>query len=147
MSVLVRTITVNAPVEKVFDHVLDPRNLFTMPDVALADVALKPDGAGTTARVWSHFLGFHLEGGLEYTEVVRPDRIVVEISFLMEHPKWTFTFEPVEGGTALTGQGEWHVKIPAVGGRYESMMAKEHEPFLDGMLAGLKAALEKGEAA
>jgi uncharacterized protein YndB with AHSA1/START domain len=143
MSVITRTVTVNAPVEKVFDYALDVRKLWVMPDVALADVVLKPDGVGTTARIWSHFLGFHLEGGLEYTEVVRPERIIVQVSFLMEHPTWTFTFQPVDGGTSVTAQGEWHVSIPVVGEPYESMMAKEHEPFIDTMLADLKTAVEE----
>lgn len=147
MSTITRTITVNAPVETVFDYALDIRKLWAMPDIALADVVLKTDGVGTTARIWSHFLGFHIEGGLEYKEVIRPERIVIGVSFFMEHPTWTFTFEPVDGGTTLTAQGEWHVKLPAVGGSLESMMAKEHEPFLDSMLADLKAAVEEQVAA
>ena len=35
--------------------------------------------SGSSARIWSHLLGFHLEGGLEYTEVVRPERIKAEV--------------------------------------------------------------------
>jgi Polyketide cyclase / dehydrase and lipid transport len=80
-------------------------------------------------------------------DVTRPERILIEVSFLMEHPTWTFTFEPAAGGTAVTAQGEWHMGIPAVGGAFESMMAKGHEPFLDSMLAGLKAAVEQDVAA
>ncbi len=102
MAVLTQSITVNAPVEEVFDYALDPRNLWAMPDVALADVATKPDGVGTSARIWSHFLGFHVEGGLEYTEVTRPGQIVIEVDFFMEHPTWTFTFEPEDGATKVT---------------------------------------------
>ena len=147
MSTIMRTITVNAPVERVFDHVMDIRKLWAMPDIAVTDVVTKPEGVGTTARIWSHFLGFHIEGGLVYKEVTRPERILIEVSFLMEHPTWTFTFEPVAGGTAVTAQGEWHVGIPAVGDAFESMMAKVHEPFLDSMLAGLKAAVEQDVAA
>ena len=45
-------------------------------DVGLAEVDLKPGGVGTSARMYSHFLGFHLDGGLEYTEVVPEKRIV-----------------------------------------------------------------------
>jgi uncharacterized protein YndB with AHSA1/START domain len=143
MALLTRTITVNAPVEKAFDYALDVRKLWSsVPDVALADVVVTPDGLGTTARVWSHFLGFHLEGGLEYTEVKRPERIVIEVGFFMEHPTWTFTFEPVDGGTRVTGQGEWHVSAPAVGQPLERMMVKEHEPFLESMLAALKTDVE-----
>ena len=65
-----------------------------------------------------------------------------EVEFFMEHPTWTFTFEPEGGGTRVTAQGEWNVKTPAVGGRYEKMMVKEHEPALESMLASLKGDLE-----
>lgn len=143
MAVLTQSITVNAPVEEVFDYALDPRNLWSMPDVALADVATKPDGVGTSARIWSHFLGFHVEGGLEYTEVTRPGQIVIEVDFFMEHPTWTFTFEPEDGATKVTAKGEWHVKTPAVGGPFERMMVKEHEPAVEAMLASLKDHLER----
>ena len=142
MATLTRSVSVDAPVEKVFDYALDPRNLWATPDVAVAEVAIKPDGVGTNARLWSHVLGFHIEGGLEYTDVVRPERIVIKADFLMEHPTWTFTFEPEGGGTKLTATGEWHVKAPAIGGPIEKMMVKEHEPFLDTMFAALKADVE-----
>ncbi len=125
-----------------FDYALDPRKLWSMPEVALAEVVTKPDGVGTTARIWSHMLGFHIEGGLEYAEVVRPERIVIKVNFLMEHPTWTFTFQPEDGGTKVMAQGEWHYKTPAVGGSVERMMVKEHGPTLDGMLAALKAEVE-----
>jgi uncharacterized protein YndB with AHSA1/START domain len=147
MATLTRSITVDAPVEKAFDYVLDPRKVWTVPDVAVADVVIKPEGVGTSARIWSHVLGFHIEGGLEYTEVVRPERIVIKVGFFMEHPTWTFAFEPEGGGTKVTAQGEWHVKAPAVGGTLERMMVKEHEPFLDSMLATLKAEVEGTVAA
>lgn len=142
MAVLTRSATVNAPVGAVFDYFLDVRKLWSMPDIALADVEVKPDGVGTTARIWSHLLGFHIEGGLEYTEVTRPEKIVIKVDFFLEHPTWTFTFEPVDGGTLVTAHGEWHVSAPAVGGRVEKMMVKEHEPFLDSLLANLQAAVE-----
>lgn len=148
MAMLTRSITVSAPIEKAFDYALDVRKLWSsVPDIALADVVVTPEGVGTSARVWSHFLGFHIEGRLEYTEVTRPDRIVIGVDFLMEHPTWTFTFETVDGGTKVTGQGEWHVRAPAVGAPVERMMAKEHEPFLEGMLATLRADVEDKSAA
>jgi uncharacterized protein YndB with AHSA1/START domain len=142
MAVLTRSTTVKAPIDEVFDYVLDVRKLWSMPEIALAEVDVKPEGAGTTARIWQHILGFHIEGGLEYTEVTRPEKIVIKVDFFLEHPTWTFTFEPVDGGTMVTAQGEWHVSAPAVGGRVEKMMVKEHEPFLDSMLASLHVAVE-----
>ena len=147
MAKLTRSVTIAAPVEEVFDYALDIRKLWSWPDIALGDVVLTPDGVGSFARVWMHFMGFHMEAGLEYTEVVRPERITAEVGFAMEHPTWTFTFEPVDGGTKLTAQGEWHVKLPVVGNTFERMMVKEHEDALELLLANVKDQLEAAAAA
>lgn len=147
MATLTRSITVKAPVETVFDYVLDIRKFWVWPDMALADVVQTPDGVGSSARIWTHFLAFHMEGGLEYTEVVRPERIKAEVGFAVEHPTWVFTFKPVDGGTKLTAQGEWHVGLPVVGNTFERLMVKEHEGFLDKVLARVKEELEALAAA
>ena len=147
MAKLTRNVTVDAPVDRVFDYALDITKLWRVKDVGLADVDLKPDGVGTSARMYTHFLGFHMEGGLEYTEVVRGQRIVAQVHFFMEKPTWTFTFEPVDGGTSVTAEGEWQVGLPVAGRRIEGMMVKEHEPFLDELLASLKSGVEARAAA
>ncbi len=147
MAKLTRSITIDAPVEKVFDYALDITNLWKFKDVALTDVDIKPDGVGTSARMYTHFLAFHMEGGVEYTEVVPERRIVAQVHFFMEKPTWTFTFEAVDGGTTMTAEGEWHTGVPVVGRPMESMMVREHEPFIDELLANVKAQVEARVAA
>jgi len=147
MAKLTRSVIIASPVEEVFDYALDVRKFFDWSDTALADVVLTPDGVGSSARLWTHWLGFHMEAGLEYTEVVRPERITAEVGFALEHPTWTFTFEPVDGGTKLTAQGEWHVNVPAVGKTFEKMMVKEHVDGLELLLANIKKQLEAAAAA
>jgi len=147
MATLKRTMTIDAPVEKVFDYALDIRNLWDFPDMGLADVDLKPDGEGSSARIFAHFLGFHLEMGLKYTEVVRPERIVAEISgFGFDNPTWTLTFKPVDERTKLTVTGEWHINVPAVGGAMEGMMVREHKDFVETMLSHIRAGVEPTSA-
>jgi hypothetical protein len=85
--------------------------------------------------------------GAEYTEVVPGQRIVAQVHFFAEKPTWTFTFAPVKGGTKVTAEGEWQVGLPVAGGRIEGMMVKQHEPFLDEMLASLKSGVEAKAAA
>jgi uncharacterized protein YndB with AHSA1/START domain len=147
MAKLTRSITVHAPVDGVFDYALDITKLWRVKDVGLADVEIKPDGVGTSARMYTHFLGFHMEGGVEYTEVVPKERIVAQVDFFMEKPTWTFTFAPVKSGTKVTAEGEWLVGLPVAGRRIEGMMVKEHEPFLDELLASLKTGVEAKAAA
>ncbi|QNN54489.1 SRPBCC family protein [Nocardioides mesophilus] len=147
MITLTRSITVDAPVDTVFDFALDIRRLWVAKDVALADVDIKPEGVGTSARIFSHLLGFHLEAGVEYTEVVPGQRIVAKVHWFAEKPTWTFTFEPADGGTKVTAEGEWNFKIPVVSRPIEAMTVKEHEPFVEEMLANLKKQVESQAAA
>lgn len=142
MATLTRSVIIDAPVDTVFDVALDIRRLWNVKDVALSEVDIKPEGVGTSARLYSHLLGFHLEGGLEYTEVVPGQRIVAQVHWFAEKPMWRFTFEPAEGGTKVTAEGEWNVKMPVVGKPIETMLVKEHEPFVEEMLANLKAEVE-----
>lgn len=138
---------IDAPVDTVFDLALDISRLWKASDVALTDVDIKPEGVGTSARMFSHLLGFHLEGGVEYIEVVPGQRIVAQAHWFGEKPTWRFAFEPAEGGTKVTAEGEWDLKVPVVGKPIERMMVKEHEPFLEEMLANLKAQVDAKSAA
>jgi uncharacterized protein YndB with AHSA1/START domain len=147
MATLTRSIQVDAPVETVFDFALDIGQLWKWKDVALTDIDLKPKGVGTSARMFTHLLGFHLEGGVEYTEVVPGQRIVAQVHFFAEKPTWTFTFAPAGDGTKVTAEGEWVVQVPVVGKPIEAMMVKEHEPYVEAMLANLKTQVEAKAAA
>ena len=147
MATLTRSTMIDAPVEKVFDYALDIRNLWDFPDIALADVVLEPEGTGSSARIFAHFLGFHLEMGLTYTEVVRPDRIVAKVAgFGFDNPTWTLTFESLDDATKVTATGEWHINVPAVGGSMEGIMAKGHEDFVETMLSNVKNGVEPTSA-
>ena len=147
MATLTRSITIDAPVAEVFDYAMDVTNLWRVKDVALANVDIKPDGVGTSARMYTHIMALHLEGGLEYTEVVPGKRLVVQVDFLVEKPTWTFTFKPVHGATKVTAVGEWTTGLPVVGPRLDEMMAREHGPMLDELLAAMKTGLEAKIAA
>lgn len=138
---------IDAPVATVFDFALDIRQLWKVKDVALTEVDVKPDGVGTSARMYTHLLGFHLEGGIEYTQVIPGQRIVAQVHFFAEKPTWTFTFEPADDGTKVTAEGAWDLKVPVVGKPIERMMVKEHEPFVEELLASLKTQVEAKTAA
>ncbi|MDH3398670.1 MAG: SRPBCC family protein [Acidimicrobiia bacterium] len=144
MAKLTRSIDIEAPVEKVFDFAMDVGKLWTSwpEEVALRDVELKPDGVGSSARLFTHFLAIHMEGSVEYTEVIPNQRIVAKVHFFGEKPTWVFTFEPADGGTKLTAEGEWHVNLPGLGKPIEGMLVKEHEGGLESLLANVKSRVE-----
>jgi uncharacterized protein YndB with AHSA1/START domain len=147
MTTLTRSITIHAPVGTVFEYALDVGRLWKVKDVALTEVDIKPDGVGTSARMYTHLLALHLEGGIEYTEVVPGKRIVAQVHFFAEKPTWTFAFAPARGGTKVTATGEWSVKVPVVGKPIETMMVKEHQPMLEALLDNLKTQVEAKAAA
>ena len=144
MAKLTRSIEIAAPVEKVFDYAKDVGKLWTSwpEEVAARDVELTPDGVGSSARLFGHFLAIHMEGTVEYTEVLPHERIVADVHFFVENPRWVFTFEPVKGGTKFTAEGQWHARVPAVGERHDQMMVKSHEKELESMLATMKSRVE-----
>ena len=148
MATLTRSITIDAPVDQVFAYALDLGRFWAWEDVTLSDVDVKADGLGTSGRMNTHFLGLRVSGHVEYTEVVRDERIVARVHFFVENPTWTFRFAPADdGGTTVTAEGEWEVKVPVVGKRFEGRMVKEHEPYLEALLAHLKAEVEAASAA
>jgi uncharacterized protein YndB with AHSA1/START domain len=144
MTKLTRSIEIESPVEKVFDFAKDVGEFWTSwpEEVAVRDVELKPDGVGSSARLFGHFLAIHMEGTIEYTEVVPNERIVAKIHWFGESPTWVFTFEPADGGTKLTAEGEWHAKVPVVGKLIEGMAVKGHEKGLNSLLATVKSRVE-----
>jgi uncharacterized protein YndB with AHSA1/START domain len=148
MSVMTRSTVIKAPVSEVFEFAKDPGQFWaTSPDVATRDVVVTPDGVGSSTHAYSHGLGLHFEGTVEYTEVVAEEKIVAKVSFWGEHPTWTFTFEPVDGGTKLTMTGEWHAKVPVVGKVIDGMEAREHAAMVEKWLEELKKHLEPATAA
>ncbi|WP_160664131.1 SRPBCC family protein [Pseudarthrobacter sp. ATCC 49987] len=140
MAKLTKSITVNAPVEKVFEFARDVGRLWAcFPEVAVRDVELKPDGVGSSARWFTHTLGIHNEGTIEFTGVVPNQRILAKSS---AGPTFTFTFEADGGGTKLTVDAEWHLPVPLVGPPVEALIMKRSEKDGEAMLAGIKAQVE-----
>jgi len=142
-ATLTRSVTIDAPVDRVFADVLEVGTFWAgAHDVALREVMRTPEGVGTTARLYSFAGPLHMEGTLEIVEAVPGERIAVKVHFGPESPLWTFMFAPADGGTVLTGHGEWHLNVPGVGKRLARMEADSHGAFLEEMLEGAKKRVE-----
>lgn len=148
MAKLMKSVTIDAPVETVFDLAADVGRFWTCwPGIAVRDVEVTPQGVGTSGTFYTHASFLHFEGHVEYLDVVRNERIVAKVTATGESPTWTFTFAPVKGGTELTAQAEWHVGVPVVGTTIEVMMVKGHETELQQWLDSIKQHLEAAKAA
>ena len=148
-------VMINAPVERVFSYMRDPKNLFHgmaagNPDFEFSDVKVTPEGVGTTARVEVHLPGLKNLGptakvNIEITEVVPSRRIAVK-SFIPAgrifkfDGTWTWKFEPGNGGTNLVLEYEelasWGVYV------FDRLTAKLQSKEMNTYFAGLKTTLE-----
>ena len=142
MAKVKKTITINAPVEKVFGYVSEPTNLPEIwPSlVEVKDVQRLPNG-GTSNRWVYKMAGIRLEGTSEDTEYVPNQRRVAKTKGGVQSTQ-TWTFQPEAGGTKVTFEVEYTVPIPVLGKLAEAVIVKMNEHEGDLLLDNLKARME-----
>jgi uncharacterized protein YndB with AHSA1/START domain len=138
-----RSVHVDAPVEKVFDFVKDPRHFFeAFPRQRgtdhLTEVTLTPEGVGSTYRWTGRMFVFHLSGIVTREEYVPNERIVDRSS---TGPVWTWVVEPDPTGTTLTLAFEYSSRLPFVD-KVVDLVAWHGDRDLDAMLADVQAKIE-----
>lgn len=145
-----RSLHIDAPVKKVFDHVKDPRHFYAAfpgDGETLSDVALTPEGVGSTYSWKSSWFAFHIDGGrfsgsfegvMTREEYIPKERIVDHSS---TGPVWTWTFEPDPTGVTLTLAFEYSTKVPLMD-KVVDRIGWKGDRDLDTILANLKKAIE-----
>jgi hypothetical protein len=97
-----RSIHIEAPVEKVFDFVKDPRNVPEgIPGPEVKDVKMTEEGVGTYYSWVFRIAGLPIEGFDVYTEFIPNQRITDRSSFSMTRD-FVISFEPEGSGMKLT---------------------------------------------
>jgi carbon monoxide dehydrogenase subunit G len=141
MARVERSITVNAPVEKVFAYLDDPMTqLAWLPGmVEVKDVTGK--GVGSHFQWTYKMVGVHFRGRGTVIEHVSDERIVVESKGGIVST-WTWTFEPHDGGTKLNLDIEYTVPVPVLGKLAEALVLKQNEREADLAMANIKAKME-----
>ena len=142
MAKLTRTITINAPVEKVFAYASEPTNL---PEIWPSMVEVKdvqPSPAGGFNFGWVYKMaGMRFEGASETTDFIPNQRAVTKsIKGIQSTFTWTYQFGA--GGTKLTLEVEYNIPVPLLGKLVEAFILKQNEHEADVMLANLKARME-----
>lgn len=137
-----RSVHIDAPVDKVFDHVKDPVNFYeAFPDIStsnLTDVTMTPDAVGSTYTFDGKMFVFHVHGVVTREEYVPNQRIVDRSS---TGPVWTFTFEPDATGTTLYLAFELSTKVPLLD-KFVDHTAWHGDRDLDAYLANVKHDVE-----
>ena len=104
------TVTINAPIEKVFGYVFSPAMFEdNYPELAVENWNQTPEGVGSSFQWKSTVFFVHMKGHMECLEFAENEKIVMKSS---TGPVWTFTFAPADGGAEFTVAMEETTKIP-----------------------------------
>ncbi len=141
MSKMEMSVTINAPVEKVFEYVSNPENL---PEIwpsliEVNNVKVQPNGDYSYDYVYK-MVGVRLTGSSEDT-VVRNERIV-SLSTGGIESKITFLFQPEDDGTNFTVEAEYTVPVPVLGKFAEAVIVRQAENEVEIILDNLKTMME-----
>ena len=142
MAKLESSITINAPVEKVFAYGTKPENLpeFWPSMIEVNNVKELPNGGYSYDFVYK-LVGVRLAGSSEDTEFVLNERLV-SVSTGGIESKITWLFQPEDGGTNIAVEAEYTVPVPVLGKFAESIIVRQVEKEVDVILYNLKTMME-----
>ena len=140
MATIKSSITINAPVEKVFEYT-KPGNL---PEIwpSLVEVKnIKELPGGGYSWDWVYKMaGMKFNGSSEHVEFVENERTVSQSTGIDSTITWTY--EPVGGGTKMTTLTEYKIPVPLLGKVAEVFIVKMNANESETILANLKARME-----
>lgn len=136
------SITINAPVENIFNYITDQTHLPEIwPSlVEITDIKQLPNG-GTTNRWTYKMAGIRLSGTSEDTEYVTNQRLVSKTKGGVDSTQ-TWTFQPEGNGTRVTFGVEYTMPVPVLGKLAEAVILKMNEHEGKTILENLKAIME-----
>lgn len=143
MAKVERSITINAPVEKVFAYIADPTSEpeWLPGSVEVKDVTLTEQGVGSHWRWVYKMWGLRFEGESTTLEYIPNQRIVTQSKGGIVST-WTYTFEPHDGGTKSSVVVEYTIPVPVLGKMAEALVLKQTEREADLAAANIKARME-----
>ncbi len=136
-----RSVTINAPADRVFSYLSGPMNLLEWVP-SLTDVRdVTGYGMGQKFSWTYEMIGMSFKGESEITEHVINQRIVKKSSGGISST-WTWTLEPVAGGTRLNLVVEYTIPVPVLGKVAERLVLRQNEREADFAIVNLKEMVE-----
>jgi len=137
------SILLNAPVEKVFDFLADPKvNVEIMPSmIDVRDIEDPPDHIGGHFHWTYKMAGIKFDGETRVLEWEKNRRVVTESKSGIRS-KWRFSYEPAAQGSKLTIAVEYEVPVPVLGKLAEAVVRRQNEKELELVLSNVKARVE-----
>ena len=141
MAKVEQSITINAPVEKVFSYMSDPMNqLEWLPSITdVRDVT----GEGVGKRFsWTYkMMGMSFKGETEVVEYIPNERSVMKTKGGILST-WNWTYKPEAGGTLLNLVIEYTIPVPVLGKVAEKLILRQNEREAALSMTNLKEILE-----
>jgi uncharacterized membrane protein len=141
MAKVERSITINAPVEKVFNYLADPMAqiewLPSMMDVK--DVS--GSGVGQHFRWTYKMAGVLLKGETTVTEHIPNERRVTQSKGGVTST-WIVNLETHDGGTMMELDIEYTIPVPVIGKLAEKIVLKRNEREADLAMSNIKENME-----
>lgn len=142
MATVNKSITINAPIEKVFKYTTKPSNMpeFWPSLVENQSVEQLPNGGNKTKFIYK-MAGMRLEGTSEDTEFI-PNQRVVSITKGGVEGEITWEYQTEGEATNVAFKAEYTVPIPLLGKLAEAIIVKQNENEAEVLLANLKVRME-----
>lgn len=144
-----QSIHIEAPVETVFDHFMDPTSdIDLMPiDTEILEVKLTEEGTGTYTSYRSKIAGVPFEMFDVVTDVV-PNRRITSKSSSATVGTWQYTFEPEGTGTRLTMEHQsgslW--RLPLLRNVADMVTSRANASYMPKAKARIEAEARKSKA-
>jgi uncharacterized membrane protein len=136
-----RSITINAPVEKVFNYIEDPMNQPEWVPSIMEIMDVSGSGVGQHFRWTYKMAGVLLKGETTATEHIPNERIVTQSKGGVTST-WIFNFKTHDGGTMMELDIEYTIPIPVIGKLAEKIVLKRNEREADLAMANVKEKME-----
>jgi len=136
-----RSITINAPPDKVFAYIANPMN---QPEWMPSMIEVKDvtgEGVGATHKWVYKLAGLRFEGEDTCTEYAPNEKIVTRTKGGISST-WAYTFVPEGEGTRLNLEIEYTIPVPVLGRVAERLALSQNEREADPGMANIKARLE-----
>jgi hypothetical protein len=112
---------VDVPPATAFAYLMDTT---TMPGMNMEVVHETADRIGSVFRYEERFLGLRFRGLFVVVELVENERLHGEFSGGLEEGEGIWTFEAADGGTDVTVESDFRVRIPIVGRAAAALMMR-----------------------
>lgn len=141
-----RQVEVGADPKKCFDFIADPdlAPLFISSLHSITPLEVEPRGQGNTWEWEYDLFGIPLSGASRCVGYDPPNRYVWE-TYQGIDTRWTYTFEPANGGTQITLEVEYELPDSILGGKLgdRALIDRLNEHEADAAVRNLQVILEE----